>query len=111
MVLVPPPELTVNPQQITETDSVTVNCGTPSSVSVESCSLYFINSKMSRSISCEQTLTGSDLLMMAHQTSPAEVELKCFYIVKRGGMHQSPDSNTSTVDIQSELTLSMINDL
>ncbi|XP_043978536.1 putative GPI-anchored protein pfl2 isoform X2 [Gambusia affinis] len=100
IIQLPPPELTVNPQQITETDSVTVNCGTPSSVPVESCSLYFINSKMSRSISCEQTLTGSDLLMMAHQTSPAEVELKCFYIVKRGGMHQSPDSNTSTVDIQ-----------
>ncbi|XP_023180447.1 uncharacterized protein LOC111605824 isoform X2 [Xiphophorus maculatus] len=94
-----PPELTVNPQQITETDSVTVNCGTPSSVSVENCFLYFINSKMSRSISCKQTLTGSELMMMTHQTSPAEVELKCYYMVKRGGMHQSPYSNTSTVSI------------
>ncbi|XP_032406375.1 uncharacterized protein LOC116711105 isoform X2 [Xiphophorus hellerii] len=97
IIQLPPPELTVNPQQITETDSVTVNCGTPSSVSVENCFLYFINSKMSKSISCEQTLTGSELL--THRTSPAEVELKCYYMVKRGGMHQSPYSNTSTVSV------------
>ncbi|XP_027859976.1 uncharacterized protein LOC114136276 isoform X3 [Xiphophorus couchianus] len=97
IIQLPPPELTVNPQQITETDSVTVNCGTSSFVSVENCFLYFINSKMSRSISCEQTLTGSELL--THQTSPAEVELKCYYMVTRGGMHQSPYSNTSTVSV------------
>ncbi|XP_054883359.1 mucin-2-like [Poeciliopsis prolifica] len=55
---------------------------------------------MSRSISCEQTLiTGSELLMMTHQTSPAEVELKCYYMVKRGGLHQSPYSKTSTVTV------------
>ncbi|XP_054883121.1 uncharacterized protein LOC129358246 [Poeciliopsis prolifica] len=96
----PPPELTVYPQQITVSDSVTVNCGNPSSVSVENCFLYFINSKMTRSISCEQTLiTGSELLMMTHQTSPAEVELKCYYMVKRGGLHQSPYSKTSTVTV------------
>ncbi|XP_054883415.1 uncharacterized protein LOC129358406 [Poeciliopsis prolifica] len=96
----PPPELTVYPQQITVSDSVTVNCGNPSSVSVENCFLYFINSKMYRSISCEQTLiTGSELLMMTHQTSPAEVELKCYYMVKRGGLHQSPYSKTSTVTV------------
>ncbi|XP_014842984.1 PREDICTED: rho GTPase-activating protein gacK-like isoform X4 [Poecilia mexicana] len=102
IIQLPPPELTVNPQQITETDSVTVNCGTPSSVSVENCFLYFIKSKISKSISCEQTLTGSELLMMTFQTSPAEVELKCYYNVKSpgGGTHQSPHSDTTSVSIQ-----------
>ncbi|XP_014842983.1 PREDICTED: uncharacterized protein LOC106918053 isoform X3 [Poecilia mexicana] len=102
IIQLPPPELTVNPQQITETDSVTVNCGTPSSVSVENCFLYFIKSKISKSISCEQTLTGSELLMMTYQTSPAEVELKCYYNVKSpgGGTHQSPHSDTTSVSIQ-----------
>ncbi|XP_016527422.1 uncharacterized protein LOC103138519 [Poecilia formosa] len=102
IIQLPPPELTVNPQQITESDSVTVNCGTPSSVSVENCFLYFIKSKISKSISCEQTLTGSELLMMTFQTSPAEVELKCYYNVKSpgGGTHQSPHSDTTSVSIQ-----------
>ncbi|MEQ2178879.1 hypothetical protein GOODEAATRI_018807, partial [Goodea atripinnis] len=100
MIQLPPAELRVNPQQITESDSVTLNCGTPSFDSVATCSLYFIKSKIARSISCVQNMTGRELLMMTHQTSPAEVELTCYYTVKNtGGQHQSPDSHISSVTV------------
>ncbi|XP_038135820.1 uncharacterized protein LOC119780016 [Cyprinodon tularosa] len=102
IIQIPPPELIVNPQLITETDLVTLNCGTPSSVSVDKCFLYFITSKIPRIISCEQTMSGRELLMMTFQTSPAEVELTCYYTVKKtdGGQHQSPNSNLLTIIIQ-----------
>ncbi|XP_047204464.1 endochitinase 2-like [Girardinichthys multiradiatus] len=100
MIELPPAELRVNPQQITESDSVTLNCGTPSFDSVATCSLYFIKSKIARSISCVQNMTGRELLMMTHQTSPAEVELTCYYTVKNtGGQHLSPDSHISSVTV------------
>ncbi|XP_015260668.1 PREDICTED: uncharacterized protein LOC107105064 [Cyprinodon variegatus] len=56
IIQIPPPELIVNPQLITETDLVTLNCGTPSSVSVDKCFLYFITSKITKIISCEQPI-------------------------------------------------------
>ncbi|XP_038135814.1 uncharacterized protein LOC119780000 [Cyprinodon tularosa] len=46
-------------------------------------------------------MSGRELLMMTFQTSPAEVELTCYYTVKKtdGGQHQSPDSNIQSVMI------------
>ncbi|XP_047204387.1 uncharacterized protein LOC124857244 [Girardinichthys multiradiatus] len=45
-------------------------------------------------------MTGRELLMMTHQTSPAEVELTCYYTVKNtGGQHLSPDSHISSVTV------------
>ncbi|XP_047204738.1 uncharacterized protein LOC124857503 [Girardinichthys multiradiatus] len=106
IIELPPAELRVNPQQITESDSVTLNCGTPSFDSVATCSLYFIKSKIARSISCVQNMTGRELLMMTHQTSPAEVELTCYYTVKNtGGQHLSPDSHISSVTVHSRFLI------
>ncbi|XP_006783417.2 uncharacterized protein LOC102798394 [Neolamprologus brichardi] len=97
----PRPELTVNPQMITETDSVTVKCQTPSSVSVTQCFLYFMRKRKSTSAFCQQTLTGTELLSMAQQSSPAEVEVACFYMSQhKGGQYQSPHSNISFINIQ-----------
>ncbi|CAG5980867.1 unnamed protein product [Menidia menidia] len=103
-IQLPSPELTVNPRLISATDSVTLNCVAPSSVS--ECFLYFMGTKISRTISCVQTLTGTELLVMAHQSSPAEVELKCYYAVaQRGGKYFSPNSNICSVIVQTKLTV------
>ncbi|XP_062301030.1 mucin-2-like [Scomber scombrus] len=94
-----PPKLTVNPPVITETDSVTLNCQTPPSVSVTQC--YFYTEGTIRVLSCLQTLTGTELLQMAHQRSPAEIKIKCYYTVKRGETNSpSPHSDTTSIMIQ-----------
>ncbi|XP_041818148.1 uncharacterized protein LOC121624501 isoform X3 [Chelmon rostratus] len=96
----PPPTLTVNPSMITETDSVTLNCQTPSSVSVSQCYFYTVNGGNVRIFSCQQTLTGTYLLKMTHQSSPAEVKVKCYYTVKLGEFNSlSPYSDTSSIFI------------
>ncbi len=101
-----PPKLTVNPPVITETDSVTLNCQTPSSVSVSQCYFYTLSGGTNRVFSCLKTLTGTELLKMAHQSSPAEVKVKCFYTVKYGESNSpSPHSDTSSITIHSEWTL------
>ncbi|XP_050923064.1 uncharacterized protein LOC108886587 isoform X9 [Lates calcarifer] len=92
----PPPKLTVNPPVIAETDSVTLNCQTPSSVSVSQCYFHFMRRKPPKTLSCVKTLTGTELLLMTHQTSPAEVEVTCFYLVA----NHSPESNVSSISIQ-----------
>ncbi|XP_026204445.1 uncharacterized protein LOC113154443 isoform X14 [Anabas testudineus] len=92
-----PPKLTVNPPVITETDSVTLNCQTPSSVSVTQCFFYFMRGKPAKTFSCLKTLTGTELLMMTNQNSPAEVEVTCFYFK----VNQSPESSMSSIMIQS----------
>ncbi|XP_041803140.1 uncharacterized protein LOC121613651 isoform X2 [Chelmon rostratus] len=92
----PPPKLTVYPPVITETDSVTLNCQTPSSVSVSQCYFHIVREGPAKSFSCQQTLTGTDLLKITHQRSPAEVKLTCFYL----STSSSPESNTSSIIIQ-----------
>ncbi|XP_042072587.1 uncharacterized protein LOC106632655 [Haplochromis burtoni] len=107
IIQTPRPELTVNPAVITETDSVTVNCQTPSSVSVTQCFLYFMRRRKSTSISCQQTLTATEIIFMAQQSSPAEVQVACFYMTERkGGQYQSPHSIISSISIQYLTTLS-----
>ncbi|XP_050923068.1 uncharacterized protein LOC108886590 isoform X3 [Lates calcarifer] len=98
----PPAKLTVNPPVITETDSVTLNCQTPSSVSVSQCYFYTVREE-TKVFPCVKTLTGTELLLMAHQSSPAEVELKCFYSVKSGALDSpSPHSDTSSITVNSQ---------
>ncbi|XP_034725422.1 uncharacterized protein LOC117943416 [Etheostoma cragini] len=95
-----PPKLTVNPPMITETDSVTLNCQTPSSVSVSQCYFYTLSGGTVRVFSCLQTLTGIELLKMAYKSSPVEVEVKCYYTVKVGELKShSPNSDTSSITI------------
>nr|XP_020515689.1 uncharacterized protein LOC110004504 [Labrus bergylta] len=93
----------VNPAMITETDSVTLKCQTPSSVSVSQCQYFTLSGGTVRTFSCLQTLTGSELLKMDHQSSPAEVQVKCFYTVQSGDRNaRSPESEYSSVSVQSE---------
>nr|XP_020515949.1 uncharacterized protein LOC110004792 isoform X3 [Labrus bergylta] len=96
-----PPKLTVNSAVIKETDSVTLNCQTPSSVS--QCYYQTLSGETVRILSCQQTLTGSELLKMDHQSSSAEVKVECFYIVQIGDKHfPSPHSDTVSISIQNE---------
>ncbi|KAK1901040.1 Leukocyte immunoglobulin-like receptor subfamily A member 1 [Dissostichus eleginoides] len=97
-----PPTLTVNPPVITETDSVTLHCQTPPSVSVSQCYFYTLSGGTVRLFPCLKTLTGTELLQMSQQSSPAEVQVKCFYTVKHGGIN-SPESNVSSIIIQTPL--------
>lgn len=100
-LLAPRPKLTVYPAVITETESVTVSCQTPSSASVTQCYLYFVKEQMSRVVACLKRLAGAELLKMIYQSSPAEVEVTCYYIAeRRGGQYQSLHSNTSSIIIQ-----------
>ncbi|XP_078020998.1 uncharacterized protein LOC144459866 [Epinephelus lanceolatus] len=95
-----PPTLIVNSPVITETDSVTLNCRAPSSVSVSQCYIYIVGRESPKILSCMKTLTGSELLIKAHQSSPAEVKVKCFYTVKQGQVDSpSPHSDTSSITI------------
>nr|XP_029131740.1 uncharacterized protein LOC109976539 isoform X2 [Labrus bergylta] len=96
-----PPKLTVNSAVIKETDSVTLNCQTPSSVS--QCYYQTLSGETVKILSCLQTLTGSELLRMDHQSSSAEVKVKCFYTVQSGGRNvPSPHSDTVSISIQNE---------
>ncbi|XP_047438300.1 uncharacterized protein LOC125006372 isoform X5 [Mugil cephalus] len=96
----PQPKLTVTPQLITETESVALICQTPSSVSVSQCFLIFMRKTTSRAVSCLKTLTGTELLSMSQQSSPAEVEVTCYYTVERRGEHHpSPQSNRASISI------------
>nr|XP_029131227.1 uncharacterized protein LOC114917291 isoform X2 [Labrus bergylta] len=91
----------VNPAMITETDSVTLKCQTPSSV--PQCQYFTLSGGTVRTLSCLQTLTGSELLKMDHKSSPAEVKVKCFYTVQSGDRNaRSPESEYSSVSVQSE---------
>ncbi|XP_051272388.1 uncharacterized protein LOC127372547 isoform X2 [Dicentrarchus labrax] len=98
-----PPKLKVNSPVITETDSVTLSCEAPSSVSVSQCYFYTVSGGNVRSSSCMKRLTGTELLLMSHQSSPAEVEVKCYYTVKVEDLDSpSPHSNISTITIHSQ---------
>ncbi|XP_075893117.1 uncharacterized protein LOC142895745 isoform X10 [Nelusetta ayraudi] len=78
------PTLTVNPRTISETESVTLRCQPPPSVSAPQCYFYIVKGGAPKLLSCVETLRGSELLLMSQQSSPAQVEVKCFYTVKLG---------------------------
>ncbi|XP_026162309.1 uncharacterized protein LOC113130155 [Mastacembelus armatus] len=96
--IVPPSKLAVSPLVIRETDSVTVNCQTPSSVS--QCYFYIGRENPAKRFSCLQTLTGTELLLMSGRSSPAEVEVTCFYL----DIYQSPQSNMASITIEKSVT-------
>ena len=104
-----PPQLRVNPLVITETDSVTLDCQTPSSVSVSQCHFYTSSGVNLRDSSCLLTLTGTELLTMSHQGSSADIKVTCFYTVKFGESDSpSPHSDTASITIHSEWLLLLI---
>ncbi|XP_051272384.1 uncharacterized protein LOC127372542 isoform X26 [Dicentrarchus labrax] len=98
-----PPKLRVNSPVITDTDSVTLSCEAPSSVSVSQCYFYTVSGGNVRVLPCMKRLTGTELLLMSHQSSPAEVEVKCYYTVKvRDLDFPSPHSDISSITIHSQ---------
>lgn len=98
-----PPTLTVSTSVISETDSVTLHCQPPASASVHHCYFYTGEQQSNKGNLCLQTLTGTELLFMSHQRSPAEVKVRCFYTVKYGAVNSpSLHSDTSSITIQSK---------
>ncbi|CAI5687764.1 unnamed protein product [Oreochromis niloticus] len=98
-----PPTLTVSTAVISETDSVMLHCQAPASASVHHCYFYTGEQQGNKGVSCLQTLTGTELLFMSHQRSPAEVKVRCFYTVEDGSVNSpSVHSNSSSITIQSQ---------
>ncbi|XP_037636120.1 uncharacterized protein LOC119494362 isoform X2 [Sebastes umbrosus] len=93
------PKLTVNPPVIWETETVTLDCQTPSSVNVSPCYFRVVRGGPGKSFPCLQTLTGTELLLLVNQSSPAEVKVTCFYLV----ITSSPDSDASSIIIRPSL--------
>ncbi|XP_043978537.1 uncharacterized protein LOC122834296 isoform X3 [Gambusia affinis] len=91
-----PASLTVNPLVITESDSVTLTCRPPSSVSVSDCFFYIGEEKTPHIFSCVKMMTAADLLSLTKQSLPADIDVTCFYL----NSHQSPKSNLLTIIIQ-----------
>ncbi|XP_035009290.2 uncharacterized protein LOC118105529 isoform X2 [Hippoglossus stenolepis] len=91
------PKLVVSRPVITETDTVTLDCQCPP----DAIQCYFYTDVEETKISsCQKTLSGSELLLMAGQSSPAEVEVRCFYTVRSGDTHPpSPHSEISAITI------------
>ena len=88
---------------ITLTDSVTLNCEAPSSVSVSRCHFYI--GSIVRVFSCQKTLTATELLQISNQRSPADVKVSCFYTVKyEDSDSPSPHSDTTSISVRSEWT-------
>ncbi|XP_029682416.1 uncharacterized protein isoform X2 [Takifugu rubripes] len=97
-----PPELVITEHLITETDSVTLHCRTPSGQTVHQCFVYSVETKNSVSFSCMKTLTATELLIHSKQSAPAVVQVRCYYTVKYGDIiSPSPHSGTSFITIQS----------
>ncbi|XP_034542686.1 uncharacterized protein LOC117815098 [Notolabrus celidotus] len=98
-----PPTLTVNPSVITETDSVTLNCQPPPSLSVSECYFRFIREQPAMMSPCVKTMTGAELLKITRQSSPAVVKMTCLYLYG----YQSPQSETSSLIIRTSLPPSL----
>ncbi|XP_020349909.1 uncharacterized protein LOC109899232 [Oncorhynchus kisutch] len=77
----PPPRLTVKSTVIRERDSVQLSCQTPPSVSVSQC-YFYTEGRDPKPSPCTSSLTGTELLSWAGQSSSAEIKLRCFYTVE-----------------------------
>ncbi|CAI5687743.1 unnamed protein product [Oreochromis niloticus] len=102
-----PPKLTLSKTEIRETDSVTMNCEAPSSVSVTQCYFYTLSGGTVRNLPCMKRLTGAELLDWAKLRSPAEVKVRCYYSAQPGWL-KSPDSSISSINIQTSLPPKLI---
>ncbi|XP_036804096.1 uncharacterized protein LOC118940041 [Oncorhynchus mykiss] len=109
----PPPRLTVSSTVIREKDSVRLSCQTPPSVSVSQC-YFYIEGRDPKPSTCTRSLTGTELLSWAGQSSSAEIKLRCFYTVESHypSMHSGSVSVTIlgpkpdiTVNIDEDFTI------
>ncbi|XP_056241257.1 mucin-5AC-like isoform X2 [Seriola aureovittata] len=90
----PKPKLTVNPLVITVTDTVDLHCQTSS---VAQC-FFYIGKRISN-LPCLTTLSGTELLNMAHQSPPTEVEVICYYSVgERNSVSSYSDAFSVTIN-------------
>lgn len=94
----PPAKLTVNERLITDTDSVTLYCQTPSYLKVLGCYFVFVDTKNTVKSSCMTTMTGSELLLRSRQIPPAVVQVNCFYTFKDGDVN-SPSMHSDILSI------------
>nr|XP_054587121.1 uncharacterized protein LOC129152797 [Nothobranchius furzeri] len=100
-------KLTENQSLIKPTDSVSLSCRAPSAVSVHQC-YFYVNRKNPRPCSCVKTFTGTELLLMSQKTSPAVIEVKCFYTVLNGAVNApSPHSDPSYITISQKPQISV----
>uniref|UniRef100_A0AAV2JHY6 Ig-like domain-containing protein n=1 Tax=Knipowitschia caucasica TaxID=637954 RepID=A0AAV2JHY6_KNICA len=90
-----PPSLAVVPSVITASETVTLQCRPPASVSVSQCG--FSVDISSSSSTCVWTVTGSQLLTEKH-SPPARLDIMCFYQVNDKKSY-SPYSSRQTVTI------------
>ncbi|XP_024915876.1 uncharacterized protein LOC103385814 isoform X2 [Cynoglossus semilaevis] len=91
------PKLTVTKLRITETETDTLECRPVDVVTASQCYFYTLTKEETKVFSCLKLVTGTELLLMSGQTSPAEVQLRCFYTVNLNGINPSPHSNTVSV--------------
>ena len=93
----------MNPAAITERDSAILSCQAPSSVTASECVFRIVRGGTVKASSCLKTLTGTELLRMTRQSSPAEIKVLCFYTAKLGKINsQSPLSIMSSIIVHSE---------
>ncbi|XP_076013068.1 uncharacterized protein LOC143005498 isoform X2 [Genypterus blacodes] len=99
---VPAPGLTVSRTVITESDSVTLSCQTPSPAPDVQCYFYTARTRdILSEASCQQSFTGTELLQRSQQSSPAGVAVMCHYAVQQGSV-TSPWSDISSITVQGE---------
>ncbi|XP_055083455.1 uncharacterized protein LOC129456865 [Periophthalmus magnuspinnatus] len=87
------PILSVEPEIITKTGSVRLNCQTP--VPVTEC-FYSFGKLPSKNMPCRHSLNGSALLSLLSRVSPGEVSVACFYL----NLTASPQSESKVIHVQ-----------
>ncbi|XP_029631908.1 uncharacterized protein LOC115208187 isoform X1 [Salmo trutta] len=105
-----PPQLTVSPEVIRDTDTVQLRCHTSQSTSVSQCSFYIEERQhLQQNTSCQQSLTGTKLLEWAGQGPTTKVNMRCFYYAVEMSIN-SPYSDPVSVTLldlpQPRLTVS-----
>ncbi|XP_029631911.1 uncharacterized protein LOC115208189 isoform X2 [Salmo trutta] len=105
-----PPQLTVSPAVIRDTDTVQLRCHTSQSTSVSQCSFYIEERQhLQQNTSCQQSLTGTKLLEWAGQGPTTKVNMRCIYYAVEMSIY-SPYSDPVSVTLldlpQPKLTVS-----
>ncbi|CAB1354119.1 unnamed protein product, partial [Coregonus sp. 'balchen'] len=92
--------LLVSSTVIRERDSVQLSCEAPPYVSVSQC-YFYTEGRHPKPSPCTRSLTGTELLSWAGQSSSAEVKLRCFYTVET--RYPSTHTDPAPITILGEL--------
>ncbi|XP_071239282.1 uncharacterized protein [Salvelinus alpinus] len=94
-----PPQLTVSPEVIRDTDIVQLRCHSSQSTSVSQCYFYIEERQhFQHTTSCHQSLTGTKLLEWAGRGPTTKVNMRCFYYAVEMSMY-SPYSDPVSVTL------------